>query len=448
MKSLAVVFWLTVFFAIPGYAGQMAGDRDVRNPGARNGNARDTMETALGREETEMGREETDLESKQIALLQSLLQNTETAVLSYAAKAGELQVRAITAEGVHSVSLPAGSVFFSRVLAFKNSLKAREGFDRSLAHELYKKLIIPVKANLHGKTHLVVIPCKNIGLIPFAALVPDTASNRYLLHDYAVSYSYDIESLIRPAIVLSDYDRQKVLAVAPFNIPSAEKEIMNIKADHLLGKAASLDRFLEKARNYSIIHLTTYATITDSANSFIVFSQENAKPVTNLPNTNPKLFIEDIGGLNLEKVSLIVLSPCQPASSNLGDTGVFSMAGAFGRAGCHNFITSLWQTDPEATLKISMKLHQYIHKGEGYAQALQKARINYLENPAVADELKSPGYWAGFILLGEINTIPQSHKIFYYFALAFAVLVVVYILRRKNHCYSHADRQEHSQTIR
>ncbi|QEC53951.1 CHAT domain-containing protein [Anseongella ginsenosidimutans] len=411
MKSLAVVFWLLLFFVIPDHSPGMTG-------GISASAGQDTLDKEL------------------IRLLQSRLKNTGTAILSYALEAGELQVQVITGENVHTLYQPAGSIFFSRLLALKNSLQAKTGFDRKLAHQLYRKLIGPVKPYLKGKAHLVIIPCKNTGLIPFEALVPDTASGRYLLHDFAISYSYSLTALTGPGSRPSDYDRQKVLAVAPFNIPATQKEIMNIKADHVLGRAASLERFLEKARNYSIIHLATYAAIKDPPHSFIDFNPGKAGNVS-APEASPsgsRLFTRDIPGMDLKKVSLIVLSPCQPAQWNTNVSGLYTMAEAFARAGCPNFITSLWETEEETTHKISMKLHQYIHKGYGYAQALQKARIDYLENPVIDEKLKSPGYWAGFVLLGEINTVPQSHKIFYYFALLLTVLIVVCILRRRNHC--------------
>lgn len=466
MKSLAVVFWLFIFSVYSGEAVPGCGPADTvkavpapatapegtvsemeQGPRISDQVAPESGQENRKSKESGPGSLKEARERKLLTLLQQELKNTETAVLSYSSKAGELHVQVVTGEEARSFCLPGGSVFFSRLHALKNSLHAKKGFDRSLAHQLYKKLISPVKPYLHGKIHLVIIPDESTGFIPFEALVPDTASRRYLLHDYAISYSYDLAALLNAGFPASDYERQKVLAIAPFNIPSAEKEIMNIKADHVFGKAASLDRFLEKARDYSIIHLATQASLADPLHSFIDFSAETPAQHADGRPPRSRLFIHEIARLNLEKTNLVVLSPCQPIKGEVSLSGLFAMARAFARAGCPNFITSLWETDRETTDKISMKLHQYIHKGYGYAQALQKARIDYLGNPVIDEKLKSPGYWAGFVLIGEIDTVPRSHKIFYYFALAFTVLVVVYILRRKKHYCPHADRPEHSETI-
>lgn len=416
MKPLAVVFWLFLFsgMSFP-VQGMPSGSGTVRDSGT----------------------------ADSIVLLQSRLRHTETAVLSYSSGAGELRLDVVTEETSRSLRLAAGSVLLSRILALKSSLQTGDSFDRRLAYQLYQKLVAPAKPFLQGITHLIIVPDRTTGLIPFEALVPDTGSQRFLLHDYAISYSCGLRALIRSGAPPSGYDRQKVLAVAPFNVPSSEKEIMNIKADHVLGQAASLEHFAKKASDYAIIHLATYATLTGPRRSFIDFS-----PGKDNRAASSRLFVRDIPRMNLEKVNLVVLSPCPTGAP--GYTPIprlFTTARAFARAGCPNFITSMWTTERESASKISMKLHQYIHKGYGYAYALRKARIDYLENPAVDGSMKSPAYWAGFVLLGEINTTPRSHKIFYYFALAFTILVVALILRKRNQKRPHADCPQHPETI-
>src|SRR3546814_6578730 len=74
----------------------------------------------------------------------------------------------------------------------KTSLQEGAIFDREAAHRLYKKLIMPALPMLTGKTHLVIIPGQITGQIPFETLVPDTGSDRFMLHDYAISYAVKI----------------------------------------------------------------------------------------------------------------------------------------------------------------------------------------------------------------------------------------------------------------
>lgn len=377
--------------------------------------------------------------SASITTLQAMLRDEKTAVLSYSSGADQLYIFLVTGETFYAARLPVGSVFFHRLNATRNSLQTRKDFNRTTAHQLYQKLIEPVAPYLQGKTHLVIIPDEGTNLVPFEALVPDTASGRFLLHAYAVSYSYSVSAVINSLPPPTISDRQKVLALAPFNVPASEKEIMNIKADHVMGTRASREQFLKIAPDYPIIHLATYATITDPRQSFIGFNAGNKDK-----NADSRLFASDIYRMNLKKVNLLILNPCQtPEKRPASLAGLVTMAYALAHAGCPNFITSLWETEMQPSGKISMKLHQYIHKGYGYARALQQARIDYLANPTVDERLKSPGHWAGFILIGEIDTVPQSHKFFYYFALAFTVFAVVYILRRKNHRCRHAEYPEY-----
>lgn len=410
MKSFAVVFWLFIMLSNP-----LTSDA---------GN--DSFADTTGEKERK--------------LVQSALRQTQTAILSYTLKGGELHIDVLTNQSDRSLCLPTGSVFFNNLMKVKNALLAREPIDRAAAHALYTKLVGSVDRYLKGVNHLIIIPCEKTGLVPFEVLVPDTTSKRYLLHDYAVSYAYSLEALLNRRPALSDYERQKVLAIAPFNVASAEKEVLNIKADHVMGPAASKDRFIEKAGDYAIIHLATHVSLADPPNSFIGF-HSGKTPRTG--NADSRLSVSDIAKMSLENVNLIILSPCLETPQNHSLDGVYSMAKAFAQAGCPNLITSLWNPPKESAHRIVMKLHQYIHKGYGYAQALQQARIDYIQNPSVEDELKTPAYWAGFVLLGEINTASESHKIFYYFALAFTVLITVYILRKRKRKVSHADRPEH-----
>src|SRR3546814_13001448 len=115
-----------------------------------------------------------------------MLRNTKTAVLNYSLGACELRLHVITGKESRTVHMATGSVLLSSVIALKTSLQEGAIFDREAAHRLYKKLIMPALPMLTGKTHLVIIPGQITGQIPFETLVPDTGSDRFMLHDYAI----------------------------------------------------------------------------------------------------------------------------------------------------------------------------------------------------------------------------------------------------------------------
>ncbi|HYH57460.1 MAG TPA: CHAT domain-containing protein, partial [Anseongella sp.] len=288
-----------------------------------------------------------------------MLRNEHTALLSYSSLPGELYIFVVTGETFHAVRLPVGNAFFSQLNALAGSLQTGQGFEKSAAFGLYAKLIGPVRPYLKGKGHLVIVPDEETGLIPFESLVPDTASARFLLHDYAISYSPSLSALVSSSLLPGTADPQKVLALAPFDVPSSEREIMNIKADRVFGANASREQFLKMAGDYSIIHLATYALISDQEPSFIDFNAGKAGK-----KAGSRLFSRDIYGMDLDRANLVILSPCPlPEGRPATLAGMMGMARAFAHAGCPNFITSLWGTERETAGKISMKLHQYIHKG-------------------------------------------------------------------------------------
>lgn len=376
--------------------------------------------------------------------LQSALQRRATATLSYSFGAGELYVFMVSTNAFYAERLTADSAFFRDLDEMRAGLQAGEGgtFDRESAHRLYQRLVAPFRPYFKGKDHLIIIPDAPLGFLPFEALIPDTASDRYLLHDYALSYATCVSALTDIHPYRGNRNRQNVLAIAPFDRSPSEKEVLNIKADLLLGTAASKEAFLKAAPGYTILHLSTRASATPSGNAVIRLHPDGRD------GRASGLSLPDICGMRLNKVHLTVLSTPLPGSGGLpGNNGITAMAQAFWSAGCPNLIPTLWETEPEAAGRIMMKLHWYIRKGYDYAKALQKARIDYLENPLIDKKLKSPACWAAFILIGEADTSVPSHKFFYYFALALTATFVVYVLRIKNRP-EHAEHQEHPQTIR
>src|SRR3546814_331443 len=166
MKPLAVVFWLTIFLSLW--------------PSARTSGAQGT---AIGDPAAEP---RDTISSDSTEGLQSMLRNTKTAVLNYSLGAGELRLQVITGKESRTFHMATGSVLLSSVIALKTSLQEGAIFDREAAHRLYKKLIMPALPMLTGKTHLVIIPGQITGQIPFETLVPDTGSDRFMLHDYAI----------------------------------------------------------------------------------------------------------------------------------------------------------------------------------------------------------------------------------------------------------------------
>ena len=75
-----------------------------------------------------------------------------------------------------------------------------------------------------------------------------------------------------------------------------------------------------------------------------------------------------------------------------------SLARAFKYAGCENIVMSLWQANDEATADIMERFFQLIREGIPQAEALQRAKFEYLQRQ---DAHTFPHYWGTFVLVGN-----------------------------------------------
>lgn len=85
-----------------------------------------------------------------------------------------------------------------------------------------------------------------------------------------------------------------------------------------------------------------------------------------------------------------------------------SLSRAFAAAGCPNIITSLWKAEDKATAFITQRLHYYLTKKYSKDEALQKAKLDFLNNSETDPRLKSPVYWAHLIFIGNYEPRQNS----------------------------------------
>jgi tetratricopeptide (TPR) repeat protein len=69
-------------------------------------------------------------------------------------------------------------------------------------------------------------------------------------------------------------------------------------------------------------------------------------------------------------------------------------------------ITSLWKVDNPASAFVTQQLDYYIKKGFSKDKALQKAKIDLLNNADIDRRYKAPAYWAHLIFIGQYEPLP------------------------------------------
>ena len=79
-----------------------------------------------------------------------------------------------------------------------------------------------------------------------------------------------------------------------------------------------------------------------------------------------------------------------------------------------SIITSLWKAEDKTTSYITQKLHYYLDKGYTTDKALQKAKLDLLNDTEIDPRYKSPDYWAHLLFIGnyEKGKVSQDFKWF------------------------------------
>jgi CHAT domain-containing protein/tetratricopeptide (TPR) repeat protein len=276
---------------------------------------------------------------------------------------------------------------------------------------LYQTLIKPFLSEFKNLKKVTILPDDELHLLPFETIVNKEGS--LLVEQYVFNYTNSYKNIFNPATatLLSD----KTLAIAPFasngnavyaQLRGSNDELTNLKGLLLKDANATKNQFLSNYQQYKILHFATHASVNDSFpnRSNIVFYDPDKRDHT------AYLYSAEIANLDLSTIQLAYLSACETGAGKLvKGEGVMSLSRSFAYAGCSNMITSLWQADDFSTAYITNHFYNYIFSGMDYANALQKAKLDYLQDATIEKRKKSPYYWAHLVYIGQVKKHTKSN---------------------------------------
>lgn len=195
-------------------------------------------------------------------------------------------------------------------------------------------------------------------------------------------------------------------AYSNFELPGNQQEVSLVKdltgGMAFLDKAASKEKFLEQAPTAGLIHLAVHGELDPNSPNFsrLWFGDREEDALTAL----------EIAEVNLD-AHLAVLSAC---NSGVGDlkfgNGLLSLAQAFRTAGAESTLMSLWEVPDRETRDLMEGFYGYLNAGESKDQALRKAKLDYLSR-TTDPALRHPFFWAGFVVLGDIQPLNDGSQI-------------------------------------
>lgn len=305
------------------------------------------------------------------------------------------------------------------------------------AQKLYEKLWAPIAEKVTER--VVVIPDGVLGYLPFEALLEGAPPREgvfsqypYLVFRHQLSYSYSA-TLLKEMKEQDVEGNSQMLAMAPFyrgdiqaleayadsselffnlglrdslaSLPASGEEVALIaklwNGKAVYGDTASLSLFRQQAPFYSMLHLSTHGKADDRLGdyAYLALGREGAQ------ETFDKLYARDLYNMKLN-AELVFLSACETSIGRLRrGEGIVSLARAFAYAGAKSMVTTLWKVEDEKAKALSVAFYGNLLKGMTKDQALQRAKLDYLNNQKGRGDGAHPFFWAGFIGIGDMGAV-------------------------------------------
>jgi CHAT domain-containing protein/Tfp pilus assembly protein PilF len=328
-----------------------------------------------------------------LAQIQRLL-DSETTLLSYFVTAEKTLAFIITRRTFKVVEL---RVKETELEAALNQFRAFDNLAEThpeALRRLYGWLVAPLSGELSTRV-IGIVPHGLLHYLPFAAL---TDGQEYF-GDEKTLYTVPSASLLRFIGQKRKASSNELLALSQSRaeglplLQYADAEVKSVaalyKTKPLIGKAATESVFRRRADKFNILHIAAHAQLNPLSPLFsrIVLSPS--------PKDDGLLEVRDIYNLDLERVSLVVLSACDTelGPRSRGDD-IVGLNRAFIYAGSPTIIASLWSVDDEATGNLMMSFYRQLRQGKSKAVALQLAQRD------VRAKKQHPYYWAAFVLTG------------------------------------------------
>jgi CHAT domain-containing protein len=318
----------------------------------------------------------------------------------------------------------------TRLLRYIRTRKANEF--AKVGYEVYEIIIGEVLAEKISGKKLIIVPDEALNYLPFGVLPQGAISSEeqgdaiyskldYFITKHAMVYNYSASLFVNSKQQIQQATKEKICAWAPSfenmesilrekeiansitELPAAKEEsdmVAKLFGGQLVAEGKGMEaNFKQYGPDFGVLHIATHGIIEDQNPIFSNLVFNNGNEEDGILHTYELFNME----LNAE---LAVLSACNSGVGQLKKgEGVVSIARGFAYAGVPNIVMSTWAVSDEAT-KILMN-HFYLNLQQGLpkGEALQQAKITFLEGFEDNDALQAPFFWGSFVVLGNTNPV-------------------------------------------
>ena len=291
-----------------------------------------------------------------------------------------------------------------------------------ISNQLYKQLF----QNLSPLEGRLIIAQDNY-FLPFEALSKSAEKGEYLLTNYAISYTYSIQFLLKNLGKKSFSISHKFMGMSPVDfalklnqtsLSGSDNSLKNVADNFYLGKTfygkeATKKAFFENARKYQIVHLYTHAQADSTDQEPMIYFADSV------------LKLSELNSLAHFKTQLLVLSACKTAvGRNAKGEGILSLSRGFATQGIPATLTTLWSVENQSTYTLNELFYKYLSQGQEKDIALQKAKLEFLKTQSGEKQL--PTFWAAAVLVGDAEAISSGFLGWWILGVVIVGIVIFY----------------------
>jgi CHAT domain-containing protein len=260
--------------------------------------------------------------------------------------------------------------------------------------------------------------------LPFEALSKSSKRAEYLLNDYAISYTYSVQFLLKNLGEKSFSFSHKFMGMSPVNysknlnqtsLLGSDISLSEVASNFIFGKnfsvkEATKSAFLSNAKDYKIVHLYTHAQADSTDQEPMIYFADSV------------LKLSELNALERFKTQLLVLSACKTAvGKNAKGEGILSLSRGFASLGIPATLTTLWSVENQSTYTLNELFYRYLAQGYPKDISLQKAKIEFLQSQSGEKQL--PTFWAAAVLVGDAEAVSLPNNWLYLVVLGLVSLL-------------------------
>jgi CHAT domain-containing protein len=291
---------------------------------------------------------------------------------------------------------------------------------------------------LANAKNCIIIPDGILGYIPFDALVTDGVYKQaaeqwpFLLKKANLYLSYSLQTKLQQQKI-----KHSSRSFAGFfisfdsssqsSIPAVKKEYDKIhtvmKGEFFKEQDASLSAFNKQLAEVNLLHISTH--------SFL----QGKEKIPALQLADDRFFLFELYGRSFHP-QLVVLSACRTGQGMLAKgEGIISLARGFTATGASGIVAGLWDMNDETTATLIGSFYTLLSSGESPANALHKAKLDWLQQQSGQQFQKLPYFWAGMVYSGDNVPVQTGQEknisAWWWIAAAVSALLLFFFMRRR-----------------